>query len=157
MMELSRKAFLSHSSVGPPRPEKDKKGVACVVFDVVVHPSVVNDVKSDSTGGMRHFVVDIAISRIEEKYKTQLDRRYKLLAKLVQGGAYETAYSEFQAPVIEEIHEGPQLNADDGKSQKVAQRSNSMKTKRKKKARGDTGRDHAKNFSILPGYRCDWR
>ena len=65
-------------SVGPPRPIKDKAGKPAVVFDVIVNPAVVKEATGDVTGSSRHWLIEIGMDRIDSKYKTSLDRRYKL-------------------------------------------------------------------------------
>eukprot|EP00753_Platysulcus_tardus_P005828 PLAT13716.1.p1 GENE.PLAT13716.1~~PLAT13716.1.p1 ORF type:complete len:492 (+),score=160.51 PLAT13716.1:99-1478(+) len=65
-------------SVGPPRPGEDKAGKACVVYDVIVSPTVVKQSKQDKTGGYRHWIVEIALNYVGEKYSVTLDPRYKL-------------------------------------------------------------------------------
>ena len=66
------------SRSGPPKPDKDAAGKSCVVFDMIVNPDVIADPKEDKSGSFRHFLCQIAIQRIEGKYNTTLDQRYKL-------------------------------------------------------------------------------
>lgn len=65
-------------SVGPGRPCTDKAGEMCVVFDIIVSPSVLSQAKEDATGKYRDFVCQLAIQSAENKHKMPLDYRYKL-------------------------------------------------------------------------------
>lgn len=48
-------------SVGPVRNGKDKSGVDCTIYDVIVNPQVVQDVLNDPTGKHRDFICQLAI------------------------------------------------------------------------------------------------
>ena len=114
-------------SVGPPRPDKDKSGNSCLVFDMIVNPEVVKDSKEDKTGGFRHFLCEIAIQRIENKYKTQLERRYKLPKLKYKGKPVSQRIRKETKPAIEVID--PEQAAADAakkriKKQKEAARKN---------------------------------
>ncbi|CAM9261741.1 unnamed protein product [Heterosigma akashiwo] len=65
-------------SVGQARQMTDKAGKHCVVYDCVMNPKVLEDAKTDKTGTQRDFLCQLAIEYVESKYKTTLDRRYKL-------------------------------------------------------------------------------
>jgi hypothetical protein len=65
-------------SVGQAKDGKDKSGVSCTIFDVIVNPQVLQDVLTDLTGKHRDFICQLAIQSIEQKYKLNLDKRYKL-------------------------------------------------------------------------------
>lgn len=65
-------------SVGPGRSEKDKSGVDCIVYDMIVNPLVLNECQNDKTGKYRDFICQLGLQCIEQKYKDSLDRRYKL-------------------------------------------------------------------------------
>lgn len=65
-------------SVGPAKEGKDKSGVPCTIYDVIVNPQVLQDVLEDSTGKHRDFICQLAIQSVEQKYKINLDKRYKL-------------------------------------------------------------------------------
>jgi hypothetical protein len=72
-------------SVGPLKKEVDRAGAPCEVVDVVVHPGVAADCERDGTGGMRHFVVDLALQYVERKYAVALSHEYKLPRLRYQG------------------------------------------------------------------------
>lgn len=54
-------------SLGPPRPGKDRAGKPCVLYDVIVHPTVVQDTKDDPTGTFRHFLCELVLNYVENK------------------------------------------------------------------------------------------
>jgi len=65
-------------SVGAGRSGIDKKGEACKIFDIIVNPKVVEEANSDKTGKYRDFVCQLGIQCLENKYREELDKRYKL-------------------------------------------------------------------------------
>lgn len=65
-------------SVGAAHIEVDKKGVPSTAYDIVVHPDVLVDMEDDVTGKFREFLCQLGIQCLEQKYKEQLDKRYKL-------------------------------------------------------------------------------
>jgi hypothetical protein len=94
-------------SVGSLHMEKDKKNVESDVYDIVVHPSVVQDIANDNTGKFREFLCQLGIQCLENKYKLQLDKRYKL-PKLVYMGDAENVPKQYiqdrkAMPRIEEV------------------------------------------------------
>jgi hypothetical protein len=94
-------------SVGTGRLEIDKKGVECEVFDIVVNPDVVHDVVEDGTGKFREFICQLGIQCLEQKYKMELDKRYKL-PKLKYMGDNEAIPQQYiqdrkNMPKIEEV------------------------------------------------------
>mmetsp|Transcript_3380 Transcript_3380/g.6130 ORF Transcript_3380/g.6130 Transcript_3380/m.6130 type:complete len:629 (+) Transcript_3380:65-1951(+) len=93
-------------SVGPRRFDKDKSNVQCHVYDVIVNPTVIADVVEDITGKKRDFLCQLALQGIEQKYKEQLDKRYKLpkLRYLGDKIATQLIQDRKNQPVIEEIN-----------------------------------------------------
>lgn len=65
-------------SVGQGRTETDSKGSPCTVYDIIVNPLVITDVRDDVTGKYRDFICQLCMQYIESKYKIELDKRYKL-------------------------------------------------------------------------------
>jgi hypothetical protein len=114
-------------SVGPPRGETDKAGKPAVVFDVIVNPQVVKDAKDDLTGSTRHWLIEIAMDRIDNKYSTQLDRRYKLPKARYKGKAAVQRIRTVEKPKIEAV------TLDDGTSNPTKNRPTSKKSKPTKK------------------------
>ena len=117
-------------SVGPPRPIKDKAGKPAVVFDVIVNPAVIKEATGDVTGSSRHWLVEIGMDRIDGKYKTALDRRYKLPKARYVGKVATQRIRLTQKPKIEAVVE------DDGEDEK-AKMNRSKKRKKLKEDFGD--------------------
>ena len=65
-------------SVGAGRTGVAKAGASCRVYDIIVNPQVVADGLSDKSGKYRDFVAQLCIQSVEQKYRSELDRRYKL-------------------------------------------------------------------------------
>ncbi len=40
-------------SVGPEKPTKDKNGIDCISYDVIVNPKVLEESEADKTGAYR--------------------------------------------------------------------------------------------------------
>ena len=81
-------------SIGPPRATTDNKGTASIVVDCVVNPAVLAECTSDETGAQRDFVCQLALTYVEQKYKLQLDRKYKL-PRLKYKGDPETEGAQY--------------------------------------------------------------
>lgn len=69
-------------SLNPPRPGKDKSGVPCSVYDVMMNPSVLADMEADPSGGFKQWLSDICVENVERKFRLvggglALDRKYK--------------------------------------------------------------------------------
>jgi hypothetical protein len=91
-------------SVGQAKEGKDKSGVPCTIYDVIVNPQVLTDVLSDATGKHRDFICQLAIQSIEQKYKLNLDKRYKLPKIRYLGEiTSQQIQDRKQMPKIEEI------------------------------------------------------
>lgn len=93
-------------SVGPRRSDKDKSGAHCHVYDVIVNPQVIKDITEDITGKKRDFLCQLSIQGLEQKYKEQLDKRYKLPKLKYLGTKVATQYIQDRKnqPVIEELN-----------------------------------------------------
>eukprot|EP00933_Yihiella_yeosuensis_P052903 TRINITY_DN5103_c2_g1_i1.p1 TRINITY_DN5103_c2_g1~~TRINITY_DN5103_c2_g1_i1.p1 ORF type:complete len:449 (+),score=104.11 TRINITY_DN5103_c2_g1_i1:80-1426(+) len=63
-------------SVGTPVEDFDKKGEPCTTYDIVANPEVVDNCAKDS--GMREQVVQLVMAALAQKYKIELDQRFKL-------------------------------------------------------------------------------
>eukprot|EP00931_Biecheleriopsis_adriatica_P115689 TRINITY_DN91456_c0_g1_i1.p1 TRINITY_DN91456_c0_g1~~TRINITY_DN91456_c0_g1_i1.p1 ORF type:complete len:449 (-),score=123.43 TRINITY_DN91456_c0_g1_i1:95-1441(-) len=63
-------------SIGTPVEDFDKKGEPCVTYDVVANPEVVKN--SSDEPAFREQVVQLCIAAISQKYKLELDQRFKL-------------------------------------------------------------------------------
>ena len=65
-------------SVGAPVWSEDKKGAKCLVYDIIVNPVVIKESSADKTGKYRDFICQLGMQYLEQKYKEELDKRYKL-------------------------------------------------------------------------------
>lgn len=91
-------------SVGPRKDDQDKAGIPCMVFDIMVNPTVVKDAMEDQVGKNKDFLCQLAIQSLEQKYKLSLDKRYKLPKLKVLGELQQQYIQDRQKmPKIEEI------------------------------------------------------
>ena len=114
-------------SVGPPKPDQDAAGKQCLVFDMIVNPHVIVDSKADKTGAFRHFLCQIAIQRVEGKYKTTLDQRYKLPKLKYKGERTSQRVRKESKPTIEEVD--PEQASLDAARQRVKQKEEEKRRK----------------------------
>jgi len=63
-------------SIGTPVEDFDKKGEPCVTYDVVTNPEVLEN--SATEPAFREQVVQLCIAAVAQKYKLELDQRFKL-------------------------------------------------------------------------------
>lgn len=63
-------------SVGTPVEDFDKKNDPCVTYDLVANPETV--MECSKTPAFRETVVNLCIAAVAQKYKIELDQRYKL-------------------------------------------------------------------------------
>lgn len=63
-------------SVGSPVEDFDKKNEACVSYDLVANPDIVNECLQ--TPAFKESVISLCLAAIAQKYKIELDPRYKL-------------------------------------------------------------------------------
>eukprot|EP01040_Poterioochromonas_malhamensis_P007437 gene7437-8020_t len=92
-------------SVGMPREDTDKKGETCLVYDLIVNPVVIEEVNGDKTGRYRDFICQLGIQSLEQKYKEELDKKYKI-PKLQYFGETvlpQTVQDRKNIPKIEEV------------------------------------------------------
>ncbi|RHY25001.1 hypothetical protein DYB32_008567 [Aphanomyces invadans] len=90
-------------SLGPPHEVVDHAQKTCLAIDVAVNPGVLDDCKSDPT--FRHFVCELALQYLAEKYKFACDPQYKL-PKLAYRGTLPPPrhyIRKTQTPVIQEV------------------------------------------------------
>lgn len=112
-------------SVGPPRLDQDKKGSPCTVYDIIVNPIVTKECKDDVTGKYREFICQLGIQYLEQKYKDDLDKRYKLPKLNYMGKNVESQYikDKKNMPTIEEVSSKPS-NSNKSKQKKVEEVAN---------------------------------
>ncbi|CAE7404655.1 pih1d1 [Symbiodinium pilosum] len=63
-------------SIGVAVEDFDKKGEPCVTYDVVANPKVVEECSAEPA--FREQVVQLCLAAVSQKYKLQLDQRFKL-------------------------------------------------------------------------------
>lgn len=63
-------------SVGTPVEDFDKKKEPCVTYDLVANPDVVNECQQQAA--FRDSVVSLCLAAVSQKYKIELDAKYKL-------------------------------------------------------------------------------
>ena len=92
-------------SIGPSRSCTDKAGVPSVVFDMIVNSKVIEDVNLDETHKQRDFICQLCIQCLENKYKLECDKRYKLPNVPYIGGDIAQQYirDKKSLPKIEEV------------------------------------------------------
>jgi len=63
-------------SIGTPMEDFDKKNEPCVTYDLVANPETV--MECSKTPAFRETVVNLCIASVNQKFKVELDQRYKL-------------------------------------------------------------------------------
>jgi hypothetical protein len=108
-------------SAGPARTGKDKSGIDCVIYDVIVNPQVIDDVLADPTGRHRDFICQLCIQSIEQKNKLTLDKRYKLPKIRYMGEIQSQLIQDRkQMPNIQDISSTPSAAASGAAKAKAA-------------------------------------
>lgn len=74
-------------SVGAAIEDFDKKNEPCVTYDVVANPTVVEECLGNAQ--FKDTVVQLVVSAVAQKYKVELDPRYKLPKVKYKGGAVQ--------------------------------------------------------------------
>lgn len=74
-------------SVGAAVEDFDKKNEPCVTYDLVANPKVVEECSGNAQ--FKDTVVQLCISAVAQKYKVELDPRYKLPKVKYKGGAVQ--------------------------------------------------------------------
>jgi hypothetical protein len=114
-------------SVGAPRAEVDKKGVECIVYDIIVHPVVIAESLADKTGKYRDFICQLGMQYLEQKYAAEHDKRYKLPKLKYMGDEVASQYIQDRKkmPKIEEV--SSQSSQAQGKSKADRERAAAAK------------------------------
>lgn len=96
-------------SVGPERTCPDNKGIESIVVDMIVNPEVMVEIREDVTGKQRDFICQLAMQCVENKYKMELDKRYKLPNNLEYIGEVASQYvkDRKKTPKIDEVSSTP--------------------------------------------------
>ncbi|ETV67566.1 hypothetical protein H257_16295 [Aphanomyces astaci] len=94
-------------SLGPPHEVVDHAQKTCLAVDVAVNPGVLDDCNNDAT--FRHFVCELALQYLAEKYKFVCDPQYKLPKLSYRGTLPPSRHyiRKTQAPVIQEVSAAP--------------------------------------------------
>ncbi|RHY27645.1 hypothetical protein DYB25_012982 [Aphanomyces astaci] len=94
-------------SLGPPHEVVDHAQKTCLAIDVAVNPGVLDDCNNDAT--FRHFVCELALQYLAEKYKFVCDPQYKLPKLSYRGTLPPPRHyiRKTQAPVIQEVSAAP--------------------------------------------------
>jgi len=93
-------------SVGTPIEDFDKKNEPCVTYDLVANPETV--MECSKTPAFRETVVNLCIASICQKYKVQLDQRYKLPKMKYKGNVVQLQrIRKKNASQIQEVGSAP--------------------------------------------------
>lgn len=108
-------------SVGAPVWGEDKKGIKCVIYDIIVNPVVITESVSDKTGKYRDFICQLGMQYLEQKYKEELDKRYKLPKLKYMGDAIASQMIQDRKsmPKIQEVSSKTHPTAAKAKTQAV--------------------------------------
>ena len=87
-------------AVGEERRFVDDKGVGSRTVDCIVNPKVIAESSEDKTGQYRDWICQLVIQYVEQKFKVQLDKRYKL-PKL----KYHAYINKLTGEVVAKTHE----------------------------------------------------
>ena len=92
-------------SVGPAMEDIDKKGIPCIIYDIIVNPIVITESAADKTGKYRDFICQLGMQYLEQKYSDELDRRYKLPKLQYMGEKIASQFIQDRKniPKIEEV------------------------------------------------------
>lgn len=112
-------------SVGAPVWSEDKKGAKCVIYDIIVNPIVITEATADKTGKYRDFICQLGMQYLEQKYKEELDKRYKLPKLKYMGDtiASQMIQDRKSMPKIEEVSSTTNPSSSGGKGKGPAAQS----------------------------------
>merc|ERR1719277_2742494 len=74
-------------SIGTPVEDFDKKNEPCVTYDLVANPEVVKE--SKNTPAFRDTLVQLCLAAVAQKYKVELDPKYKLPKMTYKGNVVQ--------------------------------------------------------------------
>jgi hypothetical protein len=108
-------------SLGDKRDCTDKKKRPCTVYDVVVNPEVVAESKADTSGTHRHFLCELAMNYLRQKFRRNLDPKYKLPRLhyqdlTVDGKCHPQWIKKAVAPKIQEVDSSTKKKENNSKS-----------------------------------------
>lgn len=110
-------------SVGPAREAKDMSDNACIVYDIIVNPDVIEEATADGTGKYKDFVCQLGMQSLEQKYQEQIAKQYKLPKLKYLGNVVPQRIQDRKnMPKIEEVN-GTGMKKKSSKTKKEDQRS----------------------------------
>lgn len=74
-------------SIGTPIEDFDKKGEPCVSYDLVANPDVVDECSKEPN--FKETVIQLCLAAVAQKYKVELDPRYKIPKMKYKGGTVQ--------------------------------------------------------------------
>merc|ERR1719408_409512 len=93
-------------SVGSPVEDFDKKNEPCVTYDLVANPETV--MECSKTPAFRETVVNLCIAAVVQKYKVELDQKYKLPKMKYKGNTVQLQrIRKKNASQIQEVGNAP--------------------------------------------------
>jgi len=93
-------------SVGTPVEDFDKKNEPCVTYDLVANPETVAECQK--TPAFRESVVNLCIAAVGQKYKIELDQRYKLPKMTYKGNTVQLQrIRKKESSKIQEVDSAP--------------------------------------------------
>ncbi|KAJ3299652.1 PIH1 domain-containing protein 1 [Borealophlyctis nickersoniae] len=90
-------------SLNPPRPDRDKAGKACIVFDACINTDPLR--KSSDDEDFKIFLIELALQWIEEKYKLELSRDFTLPKMKSKGKLSKHVIRRPKRPFIAEMEQ----------------------------------------------------
>ncbi|KAI8818247.1 pre-RNA processing PIH1/Nop17-domain-containing protein [Fimicolochytrium jonesii] len=88
-------------SLSSPRPDRDKSGKTCLVFDACVNTDPLDKAAED--GDFKLFLIELALEWVEEKYKLQLSREFTLPKMASKGRLSKHIIRRAKRPIIAEV------------------------------------------------------
>ena len=92
------------------------------MYDVIVNPEVIKEMKADSTGEFRGFLCNLCVQYIEQKYKCTLNGKCKFPRMLYKGDASKPEMQyvrKQQTPAIQEVKESANKGSASSQKKKV--------------------------------------
>ncbi|KAI8904634.1 PIH1 family [Powellomyces hirtus] len=92
-------------SLSSPKPDRDKSGKMCLVFDACVHTDPLN--KSLVDFDFKLFLIELSLEWVEEKYKLELSREFTLPKLQAKGRLSRHIIRRSKRPIIAEVPKTP--------------------------------------------------
>ncbi len=91
-------------SLGPATAGTDNGGKSCTVFDIVVHPELIEHAQQNASGKARAFLCIFCLQHVEKAHDKLLDYQYKLPRLVYKGDAGRIPCQFIRRKVNEEVH-----------------------------------------------------